>query len=123
MKSIFCNWANCSLIENKDKGYWIEADSTSHYPNPIICNHCGVPSTKEGYDQCIGFVPNCSNGCCNHGGESHGLYLQFWDGSIIRDQDVVKYIQYLQKIGEYQKDIEFSKNEKGEWYVHVKQDQ
>ncbi len=62
-----------------------------HPFNQPVCAHCGLDRTPEGHDGCIGTLPgNVMNACCNHGGTGEGAYIQYWDGTIIADEDAVK---------------------------------
>lgn len=33
------------------------------------CKRCGRRPTKEGYDACLGRIPNATSACCGHGVE------------------------------------------------------
>lgn len=51
----------------------------SNYLNGVgknICGHCSKHRTLEGYDGCIGYLPNVRNACCGHG-EDRSAYVQF----------------------------------------------
>lgn len=39
------------------------------------CKHCGKHPTKEGYDSCIGYLPNVSSACCGHSVEKPYVML------------------------------------------------
>lgn len=41
-----------------------------------FCLNCKKKRTKEGYDGCIGELPNVMNACCGHG-ETKMAYIQF----------------------------------------------
>jgi len=56
------------------------------------CGHCGKRRTPEGHDGCIGTLDNVMNACCGHG-EDNVAYVQFWDGTCIRGQEALKYIE------------------------------
>ena len=49
------------------------------------CGHCGKDRTPEGHDGCLGTLPGVMNACCGHGGNAEGAYIQYWDGSCLRD--------------------------------------
>ena len=34
-----------------------------------ICARCGKLPTSEGYDACLGYIPNVISACCGHGVE------------------------------------------------------
>ena len=50
---------------------------------PAACGHCGKNKTVEGYDVCLGTIPNIMNACCGHG-EPEWAYIQYWDGSVVQ---------------------------------------
>lgn len=56
------------------------------------CGHCGQHNTKEGYDDCIGTLPDVSNACCGHGITLHA-YVQFSNGSCIRGQSAIDFFE------------------------------
>lgn len=43
------------------------------------CGFCGLPSTPDGHDGCLGALPGVVNACCGHGVEAEA-YVQFVDG-------------------------------------------
>jgi hypothetical protein len=48
---------------------------------------CGLDSTQEGHDGCLGTLPGpVANACCGHGDE-RDAYVQFDDGTIIRGDE------------------------------------
>lgn len=56
------------------------------------CGYCGLHNTKEGHDGCIGTLPNAMNACCGHG-STNEAYVQFINGSIIRGNNAIKYME------------------------------
>lgn len=46
---------------------WIYSDTKEPITNIKPCKHCGKLPTKEGYDNCIGELPNVKFACCGHG--------------------------------------------------------
>lgn len=40
------------------------------------CGHCGLRSTSEGHDGCLGTLPGVRNACCGHGND-RDAYVQF----------------------------------------------
>lgn len=52
------------------------------------CGHCGLASTSEGYDGCIGKVAGALNACCGHGNPKHA-YIHYADGTVIRHHDAL----------------------------------
>ena len=52
--------------------------------NPNIkCGFCGSENTKEGFDGCMGSLPEVKNACCGHG-QADEAYVQYSDGMTIR---------------------------------------
>lgn len=51
------------------EGEWLYKDNKSKYDDSRPCNKCGKARTKEGYDDCIGYVKGVSFACCGHGKE------------------------------------------------------
>ena len=71
--------------------YWNEKDDSWHYRdnNEIVpleykdnrpCIKCQKPPTKEGYDPCMGLVPDAVAACCGHGIDEG--YVMKKDGTI-----------------------------------------
>ena len=48
---------------------WIYADTGKSIETERPCKKCGKMPTKEGYDACLGFIPNVKSACCGHGVE------------------------------------------------------
>ena len=63
------------------------------------CGYCGMYNTTEGYDGCLGILPEVINACCGHGQEDDA-YLQFLDGSIIHGRKAIKMILSMKKTKE-----------------------
>lgn len=57
-----------------------------------VCGYCGLDRTPEGYDGCLGTLPNAMNACCGHGGNGEGVYIQYWNGTCIRHEEAVMII-------------------------------
>lgn len=47
------------------------------------CGHCGLVSTSEGHDPCLGTLPGVANACCGHGVREES-YIQFSNGVIVK---------------------------------------
>ena len=45
------------------------------------CGHCGMASTAEGHDGCLGTLPGAMNACCGHG-SAREAYVQFRGWSL-----------------------------------------
>jgi len=61
---------------------WRYEDSGEPFDETRPCGFCGKPSTPEGYDACIGYIPGAMNACCGHGILAEA-YIQFEDGRRI----------------------------------------
>lgn len=55
------------------------------------CGHCNKMNTPEGYDGCMGYIPNAINACCGHGNINEA-YIQFEDKTI-RGVEVSEYLK------------------------------
>ncbi len=47
---------------------WLKSDGTIADEN-VVCSRCGKPPTPEGYDACLGYIPDAISACCGHGVE------------------------------------------------------
>lgn len=56
-------------------GEWVYTDDKTPTNYRDYCGHCGKSDTLEGYDGCLGTIPNIMNACCGHGDESMA-YIQ-----------------------------------------------
>lgn len=45
------------------------------------CKKCGLRPTKDGYDACVGFIPNAISACCGHGIEQP--FIMYDDKTIL----------------------------------------
>ena len=49
---------------------WVYSDNKMPIGNEVrICKRCGKMPTPEGYDACLGYIPNAVSACCGHGVE------------------------------------------------------
>lgn len=48
---------------------WVYADDGSSISVERPCVRCGRMPTEEGYDACLGHLPNVRAACCGHGVE------------------------------------------------------
>lgn len=84
------DWRYC------DTGDLIVSD---HWTLP--CGECGMSTTPEGHDGCLGTLPEdiVMNACCGHGRYGHAYaYVQYWDGSCIRGLKAVIEQHKLKKL-------------------------
>ena len=51
-------------------GQWVYKDTHEPISVERPCHRCGQMPTPEGYDACIGHIPNVSSACCGHGVEA-----------------------------------------------------
>jgi hypothetical protein len=62
---------------------WVYSDTKESIATIKKCVKCKCKPTKEGYDSCLGFLPNVSSACCGHGKNTPfailktGEYLEF----------------------------------------------
>lgn len=50
-----------------DGANWVYADSGESIEIERPCVKCGLMSTVEGYDACVGYIPGKTSVCCGHG--------------------------------------------------------
>jgi len=48
---------------------WCYADTRGIADDSRPCVRCGKFSVPEGYDACLGYIPNAIAACCGHGKE------------------------------------------------------
>ena len=98
-------------IENKLRGHHIEWSeekdcwlySDTKEPTyayvldcPRACGHCGEENTPEGYDACLGTLPEVMNACCGHGDEDM-TYIQFSPGYSVHGKEATRLIKKLKE--------------------------
>ena len=73
-------------VMHKQDGEWFFVDTD----DPVVttwksrpCGYCGLETTPEGYDGCIGKLPGVMSACCGHG-DMEEAYIQYPDGSILQ---------------------------------------
>lgn len=74
-----------------EQGAWLYSDTktpVSLEPNRG-CGSCGLPSTEEGHDGCLGTLPGVRNACCGHGTPSNA-YIQYEGGPTLRGKEALK---------------------------------
>jgi hypothetical protein len=59
------------------------------------CKHCGKNPTKEGYDACLGFLPNIAHACCGHNGKIQSPYAMFNNGTSIEFKNRKEMCEYF----------------------------
>ena len=71
-------------------GHWYYSDTMKLVSDDVfgVCGHCGLDSTEDDYDGCMGKLDGVMNSCCGHGNNTDA-YVQFWGGSIIAGEDAV----------------------------------
>lgn len=82
-----------------DNGEWVFSDTgkpTVDTWRDRPCGHCGEHNTAEGHDGCLGTLPGVINACCGHG-EAAGAYVQFEDGTELREGAAVAYFELMAK--------------------------
>lgn len=59
------------------------------------CGYCGLHTTKQGHDGCIGELPgNIMNACCGHGAHKEA-YIQYQDGNCVRGKRAINTMHKL----------------------------
>jgi len=62
--SVYSHQRGHKIIYN---GNWIYADTYQLINIERPCIRCGKMPTKEGYDACLGYIPDAISACCGHG--------------------------------------------------------
>ncbi len=80
------------------KEVWLYNDTNKPVKDDIniSCGHCGQPITKEGYDACLGILPEVINACCGHGNIQEA-YIQFSNGIRAYGKDAFLIIKVLKR--------------------------
>lgn len=60
------------------------------------CGYCGLANTVEGYDGCIGEVPDTMNACCGHG-NAELAYIQYEDGCRVGEEKAMNTFKRMRK--------------------------
>jgi hypothetical protein len=55
---------------------WVYSDTKEPIDIPRLCKHCGKTQTEEGYDGCLGYLPNVKHACCGHGIDKPYIILE-----------------------------------------------
>jgi hypothetical protein len=57
---------------------WIYSDTRQPVSDDPLraCGHCGLDSTPDGHDGCLGTLPGVANACCGHG-DPDAAYVQY----------------------------------------------
>ena len=61
-KSHCRGWSIVFIDEN-----WVYVDDLMPLDEKRPCIRCGLPPTAEGYDACLGYIPDITSACCGHG--------------------------------------------------------
>ena len=72
------------MVELSD-GTWVYLDNKEKVSNDIFrdCVKCGLPSTKEDHDGCLGTLKFAINACCGHG-EMDEARIQFQNKFVLK---------------------------------------
>lgn len=73
--------------------YYEESMQSVNSKPDVSCSYCGLESTKEGHDGCLGTLRGVMNACCGHGIDEEA-YIQFLDGKKVEGEDA----KVIQKI-------------------------
>jgi hypothetical protein len=76
------------------KKEWFYSGTDILVSNDIFCRcgHCGLDSTKEDHDGCIGELKNVINACCGHG-ISNDAYVQLSSGVRLGGAKAIEFIK------------------------------
>ena len=66
-KMVVSTYFNGNLAYSKSENWYYCNDSSPVFNNPRPCPKCGKLPTTEGYDACLGYIPNVKYACCGHG--------------------------------------------------------
>jgi len=72
-------------------GRWVFGDTledTESTWKQRPCGRCGLYSTPEGHDACLGTLPGVTNACCGHG-NAGAAYIQYGDGRYVQGQHAI----------------------------------
>ena len=90
------NWRGHNIHYNNRKWLYVDGQAVEDNPNRP-CGYCNLSNMPEGYDGCIGKIPNVTNACCGHGYISDA-YIQFPNGTVLRKHDVYIYLNKLERL-------------------------
>lgn len=84
---------------DSDGEQWVYADTRE----PTVgaaerpCGHCGIATTDDGHDGCIGELPGpVRNACCGHG-QTREAYIQYQDGARIAGSHAIAVMEYVRR--------------------------
>lgn len=60
---------------NPIKELWVYTDDKTPITTERPCIRCGEMPTPEGYDVCLGYIPDVKSACCGHGVSNSIKYL------------------------------------------------
>ena len=72
-------WRGHEMMQDGD-GLWRYCDNgglVSEDPDRD-CGHCGLPTTAEGHNGCLGTISGATNACCGHGVECESYVDYPW---------------------------------------------
>lgn len=83
-------------IETNINGNFVYSDNKQLVSDEIwrSCGHCGLETTKEKHDGCLGELPDVMNACCGHGLTS-AAYVQLPSARIVNGRLAKKLIKKL----------------------------
>ena len=80
---------------------WVYTDSKKPIDVNRPCKRCGRKPTTEGYDACLGHIPNATSACCGHGVIKP--FVVFKDRIMTKDQ-ILKEIEEIKKVAAHDDD-------------------
>jgi hypothetical protein len=89
------------LIKSISNGYsiehinneWIYSDTKENINIKRLCKYCGREQSIEGYDGCLGYIPNVVSACCGHGIEKP--YVVFENGEYKEFENIEEMKEYF----------------------------
>lgn len=72
---------------------WVQQDTKESADIIRPCKYCGKLPSKEGYDGCIGFLPNVKYACCGH--DIIKPYVIFNDGRTLEFKNIDELKKYF----------------------------
>lgn len=91
MITSYSNGHKIEYIDNDNQ--WVYSDTKEDSDINRPCPHCGKLQSAEGYDGCIGYLPNVKSACCGHGIEKP--YIVTNDGEYMQFENVKELKEYV----------------------------
>jgi len=69
-------WRGHRIIHRDGEWEFADTGEPAYLDNGRPCGHCGLASTPDGHDGCLGTMPGVRNACCGHG-RTDEAYIQY----------------------------------------------